>query len=281
MFTVDEETGLTGAFNLDADALHLTAQTLLNLDTEEWGIVYNGCAGGGNTDITLRLDAAEEENCDFVRCALRVGGLRGGHSGVNIHEYRANAIKICADVGSTLFQAAPPGTLRLVGVEGGMMHNAIPRECTAVLDVAVNQLADSRALLEQYMLAYITPAYSVGDVDITVELKELSEDKTLSAGMLSASSITETSAQKVWDLLSLIPSGPLKFSHWALDAEGQPLVETSNNLASVEYVPAARDQSPALEVRNEVGKNEVVAAVSTTFVSIFLMMFLLHFCIRL
>jgi len=93
LFTVDEETGLTGAFALESDML--TGKILLNLDSEDWGVLTVGCAGGGNSDITLPIKTKQPPK-DYVWLQLNVSGLRGGHSGVDIHEQRANAIKLIA-----------------------------------------------------------------------------------------------------------------------------------------------------------------------------------------
>jgi len=95
LFTVDEETGLTGAFALDGTLLQ--GRTLLNLDTEEWGAICIGCAGGGDSELALPV-AREASPGDFLSFQLSVEGLMGGHSGVNIHEYRANAIVLLASL---------------------------------------------------------------------------------------------------------------------------------------------------------------------------------------
>ena len=93
LFTVDEETGLTGAFALGSDML--TGKIMLNLDSEDFGVVTVGCAGGGNSAITLpvKMKTALKDKTWF---SLKVSGLRGGHSGVDINEQRANAVKIIA-----------------------------------------------------------------------------------------------------------------------------------------------------------------------------------------
>jgi len=128
LFTVDEETGLTGANNLGAD--FLTGKTLLNLDSEEEGALYVGCSGGRNTTArwALMTDAAPAAAAAGL---LKVGGLRGGHSGLEIDKNRGNSIKILA---RTLFALSELG-VRMASIEGGNKHNAIPREAEALVFV--------------------------------------------------------------------------------------------------------------------------------------------------
>lgn len=90
LFTVDEETGLTGAKDLDPVALGISGKTMLNLDTEEWGNLYIGCAGGGDASMTIPIKRAAMEG-DTTVVVIGASGLRGGHSGINIGEGRANA----------------------------------------------------------------------------------------------------------------------------------------------------------------------------------------------
>ncbi len=133
LFTIDEETGLTGAKSLSGKLLK--GKRLLNLDSEEEGLLYIGCAGGCDTKLTFKPAPVPAPPAgDAVR--LTVSGLRGGHSGVQIHENRANAIKILA---RWLLGALRAGTsFEVVRVAGGGKHNAIPREAAAdaILDSA-------------------------------------------------------------------------------------------------------------------------------------------------
>ena len=256
VFTVDEETGLTGAFQLDPAALELTAGSIINLDTEEWGVVYNGCAGGGTVNLCLPLattESALSSSGNWLRALLRVGGLRGGHSGVNIGEHRGNAVKICAEATAHLFdqrrhssdkaqsQLQVEDSVRLVAIDGGLMHNAIPRDCVAVLDVEVDAWSRVQADLEAYVSSYLSPAFHTAEQHMVVQLEPLVPASGGGGGddggeddVVGAPPLTEASARNLLDLLTLVPNGPLKLSHWARDAFGDPLVETSNNLASVE-----------------------------------------------
>lgn len=137
LLTVNEECGMDGARGLLAGSLH--GKTLLNLDTEEWGHFYLGCAGG--VDVEVRHTCAMEEiPPGYVLMRFEVSGLRGGHSGIDIHLGRGNAIKLLAEA---LRDLAAHTDIRLVSLQGGTARNAIPREAQAVCAMradAVTQL---------------------------------------------------------------------------------------------------------------------------------------------
>jgi dipeptidase D len=124
LFTVDEEEGLTGASELDSDIVKGTR--LLNIDSEEDGVIIVGCAGGVDMNVCFAREPAEERAAETIR--VSVAGLRGGHSGVNIHEGRGNAIHIAARM-LDIIRDRTPGILDVYHFEGGNKKNAIPREC--------------------------------------------------------------------------------------------------------------------------------------------------------
>jgi dipeptidase D len=126
LLTVNEECGMDGARGLLPGTLKGT--TLINLDTEEWGHFYLGCAGG--VDVEVRHDCAQEPvPPDYVLLQFGVSGLRGGHSGIDIHLGRGNAIKLLAEA---LRDLSAHTDVRLVTMQGGTARNAIPREAFAV-----------------------------------------------------------------------------------------------------------------------------------------------------
>lgn len=126
LLTVNEESGMDGAHGLASGTLQ--GKTLINLDTEEWGYFYLGCAGG--VDVEVRHDCAQEDlPPGYVTRRLEVAGLRGGHSGIDIHLGRGNAIKLLAEA---LRELASSYDLRLIGMQGGTARNAIPREAVAM-----------------------------------------------------------------------------------------------------------------------------------------------------
>lgn len=131
LLTVNEESGMDGARGLAAGILH--GKTLINLDTEEWGHFYLGCAGG--VDVELRHECEQEAvPADFVILRFDVSGLLGGHSGIDIHLGRGNAIKLLAEAMRDLSSHTD---IRLVEMNGGTARNAIPREAFAVCAMPV------------------------------------------------------------------------------------------------------------------------------------------------
>jgi len=127
LFTVDEETGLTGANGLENDMIK--SKYLINLDSEDEGQIFIGCAGGKNTlgFLPIKYQSGQEKNSVEVF----VSGLKGGHSGDDIEKKRGNAIKLLTRIVYDLLNSNE--TIQLVNIEGGNLHNAIPREATAVL----------------------------------------------------------------------------------------------------------------------------------------------------
>ncbi|NNF98663.1 MAG: beta-Ala-His dipeptidase [Desulfobacteraceae bacterium] len=127
LFTTGEETGLNGALNLAEDMIE--GKILLNLDSEDEGVFTIGCAGGRITKMNLQLHF--EPLSDSLSIAeLKVGGLLGGHSGIDINKGRENAIKIMARTLNALQQEIP---IQLISLKGGTAHNAIPREAQAII----------------------------------------------------------------------------------------------------------------------------------------------------
>jgi dipeptidase D len=221
LFTVDEETGLTGAFDLDVSALGLTGKTMLNLDTEEWTELYVGCAGGGESFITLPLerDGAATASSDAKVMELHVDGLLGGHSGINIHEGRGNAVLMCAAATQAILKEQD--SVRLVSLSGGDKHNAIAREAKAILlltepgsEAAVKEIVEKQ---EQAAKA----EFGVLEKKLRVALVESSDDDC-------GAPLTKASTEKLLSMMLSLPHGAIKFSHAMPD-----LVETSNNVASL------------------------------------------------
>ena len=126
LFTVDEETGLTGAMELDPAIIE--GRMMINMDSEEDGAIYIGCAGGKDTTLSLKVET--EENPKGRCISIILGGLKGGHSGIEIQRGRANAIKQLARF---LWSESETLGLRIASIFGGNKHNAIPRECEAVV----------------------------------------------------------------------------------------------------------------------------------------------------
>ena len=143
LFTVDEETGLTGAANLKSD--FLKSRTLINLDSEEEGELFVGCAGGRNTTGTWAFDF-EKVTGKFSAQTLRVKGLKGGHSGLEIDKGRGNSLKI---INRVLFALTELGA-RLAALNGGNKSNAIPREAEALVFIPKKKLKEAQEVVAKF-----------------------------------------------------------------------------------------------------------------------------------
>jgi dipeptidase D len=206
LFTVDEETGLGGALNLDPDLLR--GDLMLNLDTEDWNELYIGCAGGGGWQFTRELATQPAERC----WRLSLQGLAGGHSGIQIHEQLGNAAKLLCQC-----LEAVDG-LRLGSVDTGVAHNVIPREgwidFTAPA-VAVDRLAADLPALVQRWRGYLPEA----DHGLKLALEETSPVVLLG----------EAESRSVLDLVAAWPHGAQAYNlHQPAE-----LVDLSINLAIV------------------------------------------------
>lgn len=216
LFTVDEETGMTGANNLGEGML--TGTILLNLDSEDDGLIFVGCAGGIDSTITFTYEAeAAPEGYQFFRVDLTNG--RGGHSGGDIHLGRANANKLLARY---LYALSKATDVRLAQISGGNLRNAIPRDAHAYFGVPAADKEKARIELNKF-IAEIHNEYKVEDPDIKLEL----ESEVAPANVIDA----KTSANIICSLYSS-PHGVVSMSK---DFEG--IVETSTNLASVSMLP--------------------------------------------
>ncbi len=212
LFTVEEEVGLNGAMDLDTGMI--SGKRLINLDTEEVGTLYIGCSGGRDSDIYLPMHADDTDGVlDFLR--LGVTGLKGGHSGAEIHLGRANAIKLLARVLSSLKDSFP---LRIVSVEGGDKDNAIPREAAAIIAVETNARDDVEKLFETFTESLVDEFRQL-EPELRFSLEEQSEGLTV---------FNTSSSSNLIDTLMVIPHGVL-----AMSAVMENLVETSSNLSSI------------------------------------------------
>ncbi|RME22855.1 MAG: aminoacyl-histidine dipeptidase [Deltaproteobacteria bacterium] len=221
LFTVDEETGLTGAQALEPG--FVKGKMLLNLDSEEEGAIYVGCAGGADTEIVLPL---EREQASGDRYEIVVSGLKGGHSGLDINTGRANAIKVCAWY---LFRLLEQETFGLVSISGGDKHNAIPRDARAEIVLAAGAAEKARELVEK-MQKELSERHRKTDPGLKIELRK---------GGGSDVPLSGPSRDRLVNLLVACPHGVLAMSQ---DVEG--LVETSTNLA---VVRCEKDRAVVLE----------------------------------
>ena len=212
LFTVDEETGLTGANMLESG--FLGSQRLMNLDSEEEGAIYVGCSGGKDTTgvWTLALDPVPARTAGLE---VTVSGLKGGHSGMEIDKGRGNAIKILNRV---LLDLAAMGG-RLARIDGGNKRNAIPREASALVFLPTAKLAGAKGCVASWD---DTARNELGSVE--PELKIACTDVKGRKGKV----LPRGAQQKLLRAIASLPHGVVKMS-----ADIPGLVETSTNLASI------------------------------------------------
>ncbi len=215
LLTVDEEAGMGGARGLTPG--WLKGRLMLNLDTEAWGEFYLGCAGGLDVNVAHQGTPVDLPKGMKV-CSLTLSGLRGGHSGVDIHEGRGNAIKL-------LVRALQALNLpfELAALQGGTARNALPREATAVLALspeAVAMLPGRLAEIETMLRA---------------ELAGVDEGLRLQLGAGEAAQVLSAIDREKWlNLLHAAPHGVKRMS-----SRLAGVVETSNNLGMVTLSPGA------------------------------------------
>ncbi len=217
LFTVDEERGLNGAKGLAPE--FLAGRRLINLDTEEDGAIYVGCAGGVDTVLTLPIERVADA-LPRARVAIQVCGLRGGHSGGDIHEGRGNANRLLERALHQVF--ATCSDVHLVALDGGSLPNAIPREASAVLDIASCDLEQLRDVIAGF--AAIARLELAG-VDDGVQL-------TVAESLDGRAPLTGASAARALRLLAVVPHGLTAFSRSI-----PSLVETSTNFAVIRSSP--------------------------------------------
>lgn len=213
LLTIDEEAGMTGAQGLQGGLLQ--GQYLLNLDTEDWGEVYVGCAGGVDVTLTRSLHS-EAMPAGFVVREVALTGLKGGHSGVDIHLERGNAIKLLARL---ICGAIPQFDARLIQLRGGTLRNALPREAFALLAIP----ACDAVQFDRFVLQY---QQQLQDELAEVEPRLVLACQSLEMGDKPALTLSDT--RMVIDLLLALPHGVRR---WSQQIAG--VVETSNNLGVV------------------------------------------------
>ena len=245
LFTVDEETGLTGANNLKPG--FLTSTTLMNLDSEEEGALYVGCSGGRNTVGTWKV-GTEKAPGKSTAVALHVKGLRGGHSGLEIDKGRGNSIKIL----NRVLIALDKVDVRLSSVEGGNKSNAIPREAEALLYIPAKNLKKAKAIVDQCNstvkaeLATVEP-----DLSISIETVETKKKGNV---------VKKADQKKLTQTIAALPHGVTKMS-----ADIPGLVETSTNVAIIrtEKSKIILTTSQRSSVASEI--DEIVQTVAAVF----------------
>ncbi len=215
LFTLDEETGLTGASSLKKN--WLKADILINMDSEDIGVIFIGCSGGKNTAATFKAKL-EKAPRNYSSFELKVAGLKGGHSGLEIQVGRGNAVKI---LNRAIWSYSQENNIRLAEINGGNKHNAIPREAFAVVLVPKNDEKKLKKFVAKYNET-VKSEYAAVEPDLMVSVEKHSTPEKV---------MDEKTQKRLVNALYAIPHGVIKMSN---DIPG--LVETSTNLAVVETV---------------------------------------------
>jgi dipeptidase D len=214
LFTVDEESGMTGAINLKAD--FFTGRILLNLDSEDEGILFIGCAGGLETVGTMNYKPipVKKGTCSFE---ISITGLHGGHSGDEIHKGYGNSVKLMNRI---LWNISNKYKISVANLDGGNLRNAIPREAFATI---VLENSDKEAIKSWINGYYHTLKDEFGELerDIKLTVKEVDLPRFV---------MDSENQFRLLNALTCCPHGALAWSQ-----EMDDLVETSTNLASAKF----------------------------------------------
>lgn len=210
LFTVDEEEGMSGGYGLDADSIR--GRQMINLDTEDAHTIYVGCAGGQNSHLHLPIKRRDQKGVAF---SVILKGLKGGHSGADIHLSRGNAIKL---LGRLLWECFEKTPFDLVALSGGQKHNAIPRE------------AEATVILPEYMAKPFRTQIKESEKALKFEYKTI--DPRLKIEIFSSSPpkkpMSLENSAKVLNLIRALPNGIMR---WSPDVEN--LVETSLTISII------------------------------------------------
>jgi len=213
LFTVDEETGLTGANALQPG--FIDGRILINLDSEDEGVFTVGCAGGINTYSTLPLKF-EDAPSGYAPYKIIAGGMKGGHSGIDIAKEKANAIQI---IGRTLHRLQLETDVRIADIKGGSAHNAIPRDCEAIVFLPSKDFNKVKAATAE-LLTIFKDEFKNTDPDLSVSIEQTKGDYR------KATTANDTS--KAVQYILVMPHGVAMMS-----TDIKDLVETSNNFANI------------------------------------------------
>nr|WP_250885766.1 aminoacyl-histidine dipeptidase [Shewanella jiangmenensis] len=212
LLTIDEEAGMTGAFGLEAGMLK--ADILINTDSEQEGEIYMGCAGGVDAEITLPM-VWEAPADGYQTFELTMSGLKGGHSGVNIHLGRGNANKLLARF---LFEHVEALQIELASFSGGSLRNAIPREAAVTIMVPEEEVAALQQAVSAFE-ALVRSELAIADPGAVLTLTKVAAPKRV---------MSEHSQNTLIDLLHACPNGVIRMSD-----EVAGVTETSLNVGVI------------------------------------------------
>lgn len=246
LFTIDEETGMTGAMQVDPS--NISGSILLNLDTEDDDELSIGCAGGIDTNTTTTVEL-EDFPSDFVAFEIKLRGLLGGHSGMDIHLGRGNANKM---MNRLMIHLVSLMDLRLISLDGGSLRNAIPRESTAVIAVHKDEKMNLKTQFDLFVGTLYNEYKSI-ETEMTWSLTESdTSDKVLS----------HNDFERVTRSIYAIPNGVFRMS-----PDIDNLVEASSSLARI-IVKDGKYTTQSLQRSSvESTKSDVANAVRFAFES--------------
>ena len=244
IFTTSEETGLEGAFGLDASMID--SRKMLNLDSEEEGIFFIGCAGGVEINASVPLELSPVTKRELL-LDVTLDGLLGGHSGGEIHKQRANAISCMARLLRTISDEC---TVRLVHMAGGTKRNVIPSSCRATVSIPSERLELVESIATQ-VLKDLKKEYAQADPGINLIIAKSREQATEAS--------TAQQSEAMINALCLAPHGVERMSQ-TIDG----MVETSSNLAVIKttdkaYTLVTSHRSSILSSRDMIAKRAVLA----------------------
>jgi dipeptidase D len=244
LFTIDEETGMTGAKYLDGS--HLTGKVLLNLDTEDDDEFSVGCAGGIDTNTLYKYNT-ESVPTDYSAFTIELRGLKGGHSGMDIHLGRGNANIL---MNRLIYEAAQKTNIRVTELEGGSLRNAIPRESFGTVVLPTNEKETFITFFNEFTtLLKFENSSSEPGMEINLKATELPSEMVAKADQAKILSVIYTTPNGVWKISEKI--------------EG--LVETSSSFAKVivrngEFITKSLQRSMV-----EAGKHDIANALRVTY----------------
>ena len=244
LFTIDEETGMTGAQNLDGSLLD--GRILLNLDTEEDDEIGIGCAGGIDVTASRSYEMHDVEDDDNYGIKISVNGLNGGHSGMEIHKGLGNSNKI---LGRLLCSISKE--YRISEVKGGGLRNAIPREAWAMVIIDNSDVAEVSREIEKAAWE-IKKDFEDVDPDLTIHI-----DAEVAA---PAKALSKEDSRKFTQMLHALHNGVYKMS-----ADIPDLVEASNNVARVELKDGKAEVQNLTRSSVESSKEEVANKLKEAF----------------
>jgi dipeptidase D len=244
LFTVDEEVGMVGAIGLKRG--FLSGSILLNLDTEEIGELCVGCAGGADVNADWEFKDAKVPEGD-ISCKITLKGLRGGHSGTEIHLGRANANKLMFYF---LKEAVSSYGVRLSAIDGGSLRNAIPREAVAIVTLPEENEKDFLKLVKSYEKIF-KEEYKAVEHNLSFKAEKTDLPKTL---------VPEEIQDSLINAVVGCQNGVISM---LTDFEG--IVETSTNLASIKSEPGHIAAKMLARSSSETCKNEICSSLESVF----------------